>query len=262
MSQTKSSPASHKLVEVSHFKMAFGDHLVIKDLSFTVKRGEVFGLLGSNGSGKTTTIRTLLGLYQATGGSLLIDGRPFNPAYSPTIGYLPEERGLYQKENVFDIMMYFARLKKVAQPETWIRDYLEKVNLTPFVKTRVNKLSQGMQQKVQLGITIMGQPKLLILDEPTKGFDPVNRQLLLAIIESLRAKGTAVILISHDMNEVQKLCDRILLLKDGVAAAYGPLATVRKQFGGLSLDRIFVKVYGEDYASEARASKEEFKDEF
>ncbi len=225
--------------------MSFADKVVIKDLSFDVKKGEVFGLLGSNGSGKTTTIRTLLGLYQATGGKLLINGKTFSPEDDVRIGYLPEERGLYKKESVIDTMMYFARLKGLENPKEWCMDFLKRVGLEEHAKSRVDKLSQGMQQKVQLGITVMNDPELLILDEPTKGFDPVNRKLLMGIIEELHAKGSTIILITHYMNEVEKLCDRILLLKDGKAEAYGTLAAVRKQFGLESLEDIFVKVYGE-----------------
>lgn len=232
------------IIEVSHYKMTFAGNTVIKDLSFTVKKGEVFGLLGSNGSGKTTTIRTLLGLYQATGGKLLINGKPFSPEDNIRIGYLPEERGLYKKESVIDTMVYFARIKGVEHPKEWSTDFLKRVNLEDHAKTRIDKLSQGMQQKVQLGITVMNDPELLILDEPTKGFDPVNRKILMEIIEELHAKGSTIILITHYMNEVEDLCDRILLLKDGKAAAYGKLDEIKKQFKLDSLEDIFVQVYG------------------
>lgn len=232
------------IIEVSHYKMTFAGNTVIKDLSFTVKKGEVFGLLGSNGSGKTTTIRTLLGLYQATGGKLLINGKPFSPEDNIRIGYLPEERGLYKKESVIDTMVYFARIKGVEHPKEWSIDFLKRVNLEDHAKTRIDKLSQGMQQKVQLGITVMNNPELLILDEPTKGFDPVNRKILMEIIEELHAKGSTIILITHYMNEVEDLCDRILLLKDGKAAAYGKLDEIKKQFKLDSLEDIFVQVYG------------------
>ena len=232
------------IIEVSHYKMTFAGNIVIKDLSFTVKKGEVFGLLGSNGSGKTTTIRTLLGLYQATGGKLLINGKPFSPEDNIRIGYLPEERGLYKKESVIDTMVYFARIKGVEHPKEWSIDFLKRVNLEDHAKTRIDKLSQGMQQKVQLGITVMNDPELLILDEPTKGFDPVNRKILMEIIEELHAKGSTIILITHYMNEVEDLCDRILLLKDGKAAAYGKLDEIKKQFKLDSLEDIFVQVYG------------------
>ena len=236
---------SDNIIEVKHFKISFAEKTVIKDLSFEVKRGEIFGLLGSNGSGKTTTIRALLGLYHQDKGELLINGKAFEPNDNIRIGYLPEERGLYKKENVFDVMMYFARLKNLENPKEWIMNYLKRVGLEEFAKTKINKLSQGMQQKVQLGVCVMNDPELLILDEPTKGFDPVNRKLLMEIIEELHQKGSTIILITHYMDEVQKLCDHILLLKDGVAKAYGTVTEVRKKFRFKSLDEIFVEVYGE-----------------
>ena len=232
------------IVEVKHFKMVFADKTVIKDLSFDVKKGEIFGLLGSNGSGKTTTIRALLGLYEPTGGELLVNGKKFAPEDKTRIGYLPEERGLYKKESVIDTMIYFGRLRGLKNPKEWSMNYLKRVEMQDFAKTRVDKLSQGMQQKIQVGIAVMNDPELLILDEPTKGFDPMNRKLLMTIIEELHKKGTAVILITHYMEEVERLCDRILLLRDGKAKAYGTVKDVRKEFGGKSLDDIFVEVYG------------------
>lgn len=233
------------LVEVNHFKMVFGSKTVIKDLSFTVKKGEIFGFLGSNGSGKTTTIRALLGFYKPTGGELLIDGQRYNPENTDvTVGYLPEERGLYRKENVIDTMVYFGELKGIKEPLEWSRRYLKRVGLSDKETEKVEKLSGGQQQKIQLGITIMGNPKLLILDEPTKGFDPMNRRLLMEIIEELHKKGTSIIMVTHYMDEVERLCDRALLLKDGVARAYGTIKEIKQEFGGKSLDQIFVDVYG------------------
>ena len=236
------------MVEVNHFKMAFDEKVVVRDLSFEVKKGEIFGLLGANGSGKTTTVRALLGLYQATGGELLIDGRKYSPEDTKvTVGYLPEERGLYRKETVIDTMVYFGELKGVKDPLGWSRKYLKRVGLEDKAKVKLEKLSSGQQQKVQLGITIMNEPKLLILDEPTKGFDPMNRRLLMEIIEELHAKGASIIMITHYMDEVERLCDRALLLKDGVARAYGTIDEIRKEFGGQTLDEIFVDIYGENY---------------
>lgn len=234
------------IVEIRHFQMAFGDKVVIQDLSFEVQRGEVFGFLGSNGSGKTTTLRALLGLYEPAGGELLVDGKQFAVEDGVKLGYLPEERGLYKKETVIDTMMYFGRLKGLSKEEArnFSMNYLERVDLSDKAKTRLDKLSGGQQQKIQLGVTIMGDPELLILDEPTKGFDPVNRRLLMNIIEERRKAGATIIYVTHQMEEVERLCDRLILLKDGRAAAYGMLAEVKKQFGGASMDDIFVKVYG------------------
>ena len=226
--------------------MTFGKNKVIDNLSFEVERGETFGLLGSNGSGKTTIIRALLGVYEPTEGSLHIDDEPFDVSGETKLGYLPEERGLYKKEKAIDVMIYFGRLKGMTPEEakTWSLDFLNKVELGDKALTRIDKLSGGQQQKVQLGITIMNDPELLILDEPTKGFDPINRRLLMNIVEEHQKKGATVIFITHQMEEVERLCDRILLLKDGNIAAYGAVKDVKKQFKGKSLDDIFVQVYG------------------
>lgn len=240
------------LVTIDHFRMDFGNTTVIKDLSFTVKKGEVFGFLGSNGSGKTTTIRALLGIYPPTSGELHINGQPFSVDGSVKLGYLPEERGLYKKENVLDVMVYFGQLKGMGKGEAKERAlrYLERVKLTDKISTPLDKLSGGQQQKIQLGITIMDDPELLILDEPTKGFDPVNRRLLMDIIEEHRKAGATVIFVTHQMEEVERLCDRIILLKDGRAHAYGTIAEVKKKFNGKSLDDIFIQVYGDENVEE------------
>lgn len=239
-------PDRKKIVEIRHFKMKFGNKTVIKDLSFDVFQGEVFGFLGSNGSGKTTTLRALLGLYEPTAGELLIDGKPYAVDSQINLGYLPEERGLYKKEKVLDVMIYFGQLKGLSRDEAkeFSLNFLKRVNLTDKAGMRLDKLSGGQQQKIQLGVTIMGDPELLIMDEPTKGFDPVNRRLLMNIIEERRKAGATIIYVTHQMEEVEQLCDRLILLKDGRAAAYGTLAEVKKQFGGASMDDIFVKVYG------------------
>lgn len=232
------------LITVKDFRMVFGDKTVIKKLSFEVKKGEIFGLLGSNGSGKTTTIRSLLNLYIPTAGDLLINGKPYSPNDDITVGYLPEERGLYKKETVIDTMVYFGKLKGLENPREWSEKYLKRVGLSDKVNEKTEKLSTGQQQKVQLGITIMNDPELLILDEPTKGFDPVNRKLLMNIIDELHQKGSTIIMITHYMDEVERLCDRAILLKNGVSYAYGTIADIKKEFGGKSLDEIFVEVYG------------------
>ncbi len=228
--------------------MTFGSTQVVKDLSFHVERGETFGLLGSNGSGKTTTIRALLGIYIPTKGDLLVDGKPYSVSGDIRLGYLPEERGLYKKETVIDIMTYFGQLKGLTAQEAKRQSmkFLQRVKLADKAKTRLDKLSGGQQQKVQLGITVLGDPELLILDEPTKGFDPVNRRLLMEIIEDHQRKGATVVMVTHQMEEVERLCDRIVLLKDGKAYAYGTVDQVKKKHGGKSLDDIFVQIYGDE----------------
>lgn len=236
------------IISIQNFVMKFGSTTVIDDLSFDVKRGETFGLLGSNGSGKTTTIRALLGIYKVTGGQLAIDGKPYQVDNDVKLGYLPEERGLYKKEKVIDVMVYFGRLKGMSADSARADSlaYLHRVGLTDKANMRLDKLSGGQQQKIQLGITILNDPELLILDEPTKGFDPVNRRLLMNIIEEHQKRGATVVFVTHQMEEVERLCDRIILLKDGKSVAYGTVAEVRKQHDNLSLDDIFVKLYGDE----------------
>ena len=145
-----------------------------------------------------------------------------------------------------DVMVYFGRLKGLSrtQAKRFTADYLNQVGLGDFAKTRIDKLSGGQQQKIQLGIAIMNKPELLILDEPTKGFDPVNRRLLMDMIFELHRHGTTVVMVSHQMDEVEKICDRILLLKDGVAREYGTVADIKAKHGGASMDDIFVDIYG------------------
>ena len=222
------------LVHIRNFRMDFGNQTVIRDLSFDVGAGETFGFLGSNGSGKTTTLRALLGIYQPTAGVLHIGGKVFEPRDGARLGYLPEERGLYKKESVLDVMVYFGRLKGLSRDAAaaWSRTYLERVALADKATTRLDKLSGGQQQKIQLGVTIMNAPELLILDEPTQGFDPVNRRLLMDIIEEQKRAGATVIMVTHQMDEVERLCDRVVLLKDGAAEAYGTVEDVQDQYGG------------------------------
>ncbi|MFD0045426.1 ABC transporter ATP-binding protein [Pseudarthrobacter scleromae] len=238
---------SEALVHIDQFRMDFGDKTVIRDLSFDVQRGETFGFLGSNGSGKTTTIRALLGIYQPTAGTLHIDGKPFRPEDGGRLGYLPEERGLYKKEKVIDVMTYFGRLKGLDRhaAKTWSLEYLERVALADKAGVQLDKLSGGQQQKVQLGVTIMNDPELLILDEPTKGFDPVNRRLLMDIIDGQKTKGATVVMVTHQMEEVERLCDRVILLKNGTAEAYGTIDDIQNQYGVLLTElrrRVWIRV--------------------
>lgn len=221
------------IISIKNFKLSFGNKEIIRGLSFNVKKGEIFGFLGSNGSGKTTTIRALLGIYQADSGELLINGEEFSPERVGAIGYLPEERGLYKKEKVIDVMQYFGRLKGLSKKEAqeFSKKYLKRVGLEDKASLNIDKLSGGQQQKIQLGITIMGKPEILILDEPTKGFDPVNRQLLMDIIEEENARGATIMMVTHQMEEVEKICNRALLLKNGKMEAYGTVDEIRNKFG-------------------------------
>lgn len=235
------------IVHVGGFSLTIGEKQIVKNLNFDVMPGEVFAFLGSNGSGKTSTIRSLLGIYQATTGELHINGAPLTPETAAHVGYLPEERGLYTRSKVLDTMVYFGELKGMDREDArkFSLDFLERVELSDKASTKIKKLSGGQQQKVQLGVAIMNNPELLILDEPTKGLDPVNRKLLLDIVDDLQQKGTAVIYITHLMEEVERLADRLLILKDGTARAYGTVDAVKKEFKSKSIEDIFVQIYKE-----------------
>ncbi len=239
-------PRQEPIIQIDNFTMRFGSKEVITDLSFDVFKGEVFGFLGSNGSGKTTTLRALLGLYKPANGKLLINGKAYAVDSDISLGYLPEERGLYKKESVIDVMVYFGELKGMSRSDAreYALSYLKRVDLADKASSKLDKLSGGQQQKVQLGVTIMNNPQLLILDEPTKGFDPVNRRLLMNIIEERKKAGATIVFVTHHMEEVERLCERVILLKDGKARAYGTISEIKKEFNGASMDDIFVKIYG------------------
>jgi ABC-2 type transport system ATP-binding protein len=225
--------SSSPVIDIQSFAMRFGAKEVVKDLSFTVNQGEVFGFLGANGAGKTTTIRTLLSLLEPTSGTLLVNGKRYDPSMTSTVGYLPEERGLYRNEPILDTMIYFAILHGLSRSDATARAlaYLDRVGLGDKAKEKLINLSNGQQQKIQLGVTIIHEPSLMILDEPTAALDPVNRSLLMEIVNEQREKGATVMLVTHRMEEVEQLCDRIIILKDGERAAYGAVDEVKDSFG-------------------------------
>lgn len=235
------------IVKVEKFNLVLGGKKIVTDLSFEILPGEIFALLGANGSGKTSTIRSLLDIYQPTSGKLHINGNRYTPEQSHLVGYLPEERGLYVRSTVIDVMTYFGELKGMSRADAndFSMKFLERVGLSDKAKLKVKKLSGGQQQKVQLGVAIINNPKLLILDEPTKGLDPLNRKLLLEIVEEYREKGTAVIYITHLMEEVERLADRVLIIKEGKRMAYGSKTELKKKYGLKSIEDIFVSIYEE-----------------
>lgn len=242
--------STRPIVTVQDFSLRLGGRQIVSDLSFEVRSGEVFALLGANGSGKTSTIRSLLKIYQPSSGQMLVSGEPYTPERSHLVGYLPEERGLYVRSSVLDVMTYFGELKGMTREKAraFSLKYLERVGLADKAKVTVKKLSGGQQQKVQLGVAIINDPKLLILDEPTKGLDPVNRKLLLDIVEEYRQRGTAVIYITHLMEEVERLADRVLIIKDGRRLAYGTKEELKKTFRMKTIEDIFVAIYEKEPA--------------
>lgn len=221
------------VISIRNFSKTFGATPVVRDLSFEVMAGETFAFLGANGSGKTTTIRCLLNIFQPTAGETLIRGQRYSIAMAGEVGYLPEERGLYVDSNVLETMVYFGELKGMTKELATARsvEFLDRVGLADKRSSRIKTLSSGQQQKIQLGMTIINRPSLLILDEPTKGLDPVNRALLLETLTEMKEHGATIIFITHQMEEVEKIADRLVMIKNGQRELYGTVAEVRQQFG-------------------------------
>jgi ABC-2 type transport system ATP-binding protein len=220
--------------EVSHVAKRFGDVHAVDDVTFVVEPGEIFGLLGPNGAGKTTTIRLLLDIFKPDTGNVSILGGPMTEEKKDHIGYMPEERGLYQEMPLENCLVYLATLK--GMPAAEARDqagvYLERLDLAQHKKKKVKELSRGMQQKAQIINTILHQPELLIVDEPFSGLDPVNTQLVKELMNELRQQGTTIIMSTHMMNQVEELCDRIVLIDKGQNVLYGDLDQIRRDHSG------------------------------
>ncbi len=224
-------------ITIQNFSRRYGDFLAVDDLSFTVDEGEIFGFLGRNGAGKTTTIRTLIGIQEPDEGKLLIDGKPFGPDLRSRIGYLPEERGVYLRATVRDAILYMARLRGLSRSEATrkMEAWLERMRLSEHAGKRIQNLSSGMQQKVQIIATLIHEPEILVLDEPFRGLDPINRQIVYDILMELKQAGRTILFSSHEIHEVEHFCDRVVLMAGGKARAYGRVADLKEKFGHPSL---------------------------
>ena len=225
------------MLNVVNLRKAFATVVAVDGVSLEVQRGELFGLLGPNGAGKTTAIRTILNIIAPDSGSITFDGKSFTPAMWNLIGYLPEERGLYRKSKIINTILYFASLKGIAEREAKVLaiKWLDRFGLKESAYRKVEELSKGNQQKVQLIISILHKPQLLILDEPFSGLDPVNQILLKDILMELRQQNVAIIFSTHQMEQVEKMCDNICLINKGKPVLSGSLREVKKQYGTNSL---------------------------
>jgi len=222
---------------VDRISKSFGALRAVDDVSFSVERGEIFGLLGPNGAGKTTAIRVILDIFKPDAGSVAVLGGPMNEAKKERIGYLPEERGLYQDIPLDRCLNYLASLKGLSASEARQRidRYLEQFDLAAARQKKLKELSKGMQQKAQLIATLVHKPDLVIIDEPFSALDPVNTQMVKDILEEQRSQGVAIVMCTHQMHQVEELCDRIILINQGKAVLYGGLAEIRRQFSGQEL---------------------------
>lgn len=222
------------VVEISHITKTFGSVKAVDDLSFTVENGEIFGLLGPNGAGKTTVIRIILDIFRPDHGQVTILGGPMDEDKKDRIGYMPEERGLYQDISLERCLIYLGSLKGMAPDVAQQRaaEYLQRFDLADHKQKKIKELSKGMQQKAQIIATLLHNPELVIIDEPFTGLDPVNTRMVKELLQDLRRSGVTIMMSTHQMHQVEELCDRILLIHHGQAMLYGDLNTIRRRYAG------------------------------
>ena len=233
-----------KIIEVTEVSKSFGAIQAVDNVTFSVDKGEIFGLLGPNGAGKTTTIRLMLDIFKPDTGKISILGGPMDEAKKDRIGYMPEERGLYQDIPLENVLVYLAQLKSIPTAEARSRagKYLEQFDLGAFRKKKVKELSKGMQQKAQIIATLLHRPELIIIDEPFSGLDPVNTQMVKDLLLDLHREGSTILMSTHQMHQVEELCDRILLVDKGQVVLYGSLEEIRRHYTG---NAVIVRAQGE-----------------
>lgn len=224
-------------VEIKNLTKSFGNTHAVDDVSFEVQRGEIFGLLGPNGAGKTTIIRMVLNIFMPDEGTISILDGPMTEEKKTRIGYMPEERGLYQDVTLERCLLYLASLKGVPEMEARgrLEIYLDRFDLAQHKGKKVKELSKGMQQKAQIINTILHRPELIIVDEPFAALDPVNVQLIKDLMRELHDQGMTIIMSTHQMHLVEELCDRILLINKGQRVLYGNVVEIQQCFAGRSV---------------------------
>jgi ABC-2 type transport system ATP-binding protein len=220
-------------IRITNVSKTFGSHRAVRELSLEVPRGSVFGLLGPNGAGKTTTLRMVMNVLGPDTGTIEILGRPSDQASRDRVGYMPEERGLYQRMVVEEQLLYLAELKGTPRAEAVRRltPWLERLGLLEWRKRKLNELSKGMQQKAQFIATVLHEPEVLILDEPMSGLDPVGADLMREVLLDLRRQGRTLVLSSHQMETVERLCDAIALIDRGQKLLDGTVSEVKRRHG-------------------------------
>ena len=232
------------ILELKNINKSFGEKEVLTGVSFKAEGGKAFGLLGRNGAGKTTSIRILMDVFPANSGEVLIDGKPIN--YSKIgIGYLPEERGLYPKKTIIDQLTYFAELKGMSKKDAVksVDYWLERLGMTEYRGKRLDTLSKGNQQKIQLVTALAHDPDIVILDEPFSGLDPVNAMLLKDVVKEQISKGKIVLFSSHQMSYIEEFCDSIAILHNGKVALQGDLRDIKRDY---PRDRLVIRTENPD----------------
>lgn len=215
----------------------FGKHTAVDQLSLEIPESEMFGFLGGNGAGKTTTFRMILGLLDSTSGDITWNGEPINYDKSHLIGYLPEERGLYPKLKVREQIIYLGRLRGMKKNDivTELEGWLERFKVPEYMDKKVEELSKGNQQKIQFISAVIHRPKLLILDEPFSGLDPINVEMLKQAVLDIKAQGTSIVFSSHQMEHVEELCEHLCILQKGKPVVHGALGEIKRSFGKKNL---------------------------
>ena len=219
------------VLTLNNIEKSFGEKQVLKGVTFKAEGGKAFGLLGRNGAGKTTTIRILMDVFSADSGEILMDGTPIDHS-NIHIGYLPEERGLYPKKKIIDQLVYFAELKGMSRKNALksIDYWLERLGMTEYREKRLDTLSKGNQQKIQLITALAHDPDIVILDEPFSGLDPVNAMLLKAVVKEEIAKGKIVLFSSHQMSYIEEFCDSIAIINSGRVVLTGDLRDIKRNY--------------------------------
>jgi len=232
------------IVAFDQLTKSYGDSPALQGVSFDVVEGEIFGLLGPNGAGKSTLMRILMDIIRPDSGTISVFGHPRTRDDLDRLGYLPEERGLYTKLTVLDVMTYFGALKGLSRADARVRAqaWLEKVDLPQVGPWRIDRLSKGMSQKVQIAATLMSDPEVCIMDEPTTGLDPVNVRIVQDLLVERRKAGRTTVLSTHQMSHVEALCDRVALIHRGRLMVYGAVDDVRRRH---SRPEVRVRILGE-----------------
>jgi ABC-2 type transport system ATP-binding protein len=221
------------LLSLSHLVKHYATQKAVDDISFDIQKGSIFGLLGPNGAGKTTLLRMITGIFYPDSGTITLDGKHFNPLLDiREIGYMPEERGLYKKMKIGEQALYLAQLRGLSKADAMvkIKYWFEKFEMQSWWNKKVEDLSKGMSQKLQFVITVLHEPKLIILDEPFSGLDPLNANLIKDEIYALAKKGATIIFSTHRMEQVEEICDHIVLVNLGKKILDGSVADIKQQF--------------------------------
>ncbi len=220
------------ILDIKNIVKNYANHLALDDVSISVPKGMIFGLLGPNGAGKTSLIRIVNQITAPDSGTVLFDGEPLAEKHISQIGYLPEERGLYKKMKVGDLLLYLSRLKGLSKAQAMdkLKEWFIKFDIKTWWDRPVEDLSKGMQQKIQFVATVLHQPKLIILDEPFSGFDPINANLIKDEILNLRDQGSSIIFSTHRMESVEELCDHVALIHKSKKVLDGSKAGLKEQF--------------------------------